>query len=223
MEGFRDFREKIRGKTLDGPVSKYINRKVSTRITYLIVKYDIPLTPNMVSLISFGIALACLPLYVLGHLILAGILAQLSSIIDGVDGELARAKGMASKLGGFMDTMLDRYADLAILLGLSIHTLMNYPSTVWAVISVLAVAGDILVSYLHTRAPYDLGVHPVAIGKAENIASRDVRLFIVFIGSLLGLTNYTLLVLAVLTHTYVVLKTIRVINYWQASTQASYT
>ncbi len=215
MERFRDFRERIKGKALDGPVSKYINRKVSMRITYLIVKYNIPLTPNAVSLISFGIALSCLPLYVLGHVALAGIMAQLSSIIDGVDGELARAKEMFSKLGGFMDTMLDRYADLAILLGLSIHALMNYSSITWVVISVLAVAGDILVSYLHTRAPYDLGVHPVAIGKAENIASRDVRLFIVFIGSLLGLTNYTLLTLAVLTHTYVALKTIRVINYWR--------
>ena len=217
MERFRDFRERIKGKALDGPVSKYINRKVSMRITYLIVKYNIPLTPNAVSLISFGIALSCLPLYVLGHVALAGIMAQLSSIIDGVDGELARAKEMVSKLGGFMDTMLDRYADLAILLGLSIYTLMNYPSITWAVISVLAVTGDILVSYLHTRAPYDLGVHPVAIGRAENIASRDVRLFIVFIGSLLGLTNYTLLTLAVLTHTYVALKTIRVINYWRAA------
>jgi len=215
VERFRDFRERIKGKALDGPVSKYINRKVSMRITYLIVKYNIPLTPNAVSLISFGIALSCLPLYVLGHVALAGIMAQLSSIIDGVDGELARAKEMVSKLGGFMDTMLDRYADLAILLGLSIHALMNYSSITWVVISVLAVAGDILVSYLHTRAPYDLGVHPVAIGKAENIASRDVRLFIVFIGSLLGLTNYTLLTLAVLTHTYVALKTIRVINYWR--------
>ena len=215
MEGFRDFRERIRGKSLDGPISRYINRRVSTRITYLIIKYNVPLTPNAVSFISFGIALACLPLYVLGYVALAGVLAQVSSIIDGVDGELARAKGMASKLGGFMDSMLDRYADLAILLGLSIYTLTHYPEFVWVVASLLAIAGDILVSYLHARAPYDLGIHPVAIGRVENIASRDVRLFIVFIGSLLGFTQYTLLALAVLTHAYVSVKTVRVISYWR--------
>ena len=215
MEGSRGIRERIKGKPLDGPISRYVNRKVSTRITYLIVKYDVPLTPNAVSFISFGLALACLPLYLLGYVALAGVLAQISSIVDGVDGELARAKGMTSKLGGFMDSMLDRYADLAILLGLSIYVLANYPHMLWVITALLAIAGDILVSYLHARAPYDLGIHPVAIGRVENVASRDVRLFIVFVGSILGYPQYTLLALALLTHTYVALKTVRVINYWR--------
>lgn len=197
----------IKGKPLDGPVSRYINRRISTRITRFIVEHRVPLTPNMVSLIAFAIALFCLPLYVKGHVIIAGILAQLSSIIDGVDGELARALGIASRKGGFLDTMLDRYADLAILLGVSAYILSRNPSTLWALVALAALSGDHLVSYIHTRAPYDFNIHPAQIGPLDSLASRDVRIFIIFIGSLLGQLEYTLLVLAILTHTYVVVKT----------------
>lgn len=89
----------IKGKPTDGPVSKYINRKISIRITRFIIEYNIPLTPNHVSIISFIMALVTLPLYLYGYLIPAGILVQLSSIIDGVDGELARALNMVSRKG----------------------------------------------------------------------------------------------------------------------------
>ncbi len=197
----------VKGKPLDGPVSRYINRRISTRITKFIVEHRIPLTPNMVSWIAFTMALVCLPLYSLGYIIAAGILVQLSSIIDGVDGELARALGKASKKGGFLDTMLDRYADLAILLGVTTYVLQHNPLIPWALVALLALSGDHLVSYIHTRAPHDFKIHPAQVGPLDSLASRDVRIFIVFLGSLIGLLEYTLLALAILTHVYVVVKT----------------
>ncbi|MCK5434089.1 MAG: CDP-alcohol phosphatidyltransferase family protein, partial [Dehalococcoidales bacterium] len=56
-------------------------------------------TPNQMSLAAFGIALLSFVSFILGHNIIAGLLVQLSSIVDGVDGSLARLKGMASEFG----------------------------------------------------------------------------------------------------------------------------
>jgi len=48
-------------------------------------------------------------------------LAQLSSILDGCDGEIARLKLLGSKYGGWFDQVLDRYSDLFIITGLTFH------------------------------------------------------------------------------------------------------
>lgn len=209
------------GKSTDGPVSRYINRRLSTRLSGYIVSHDIPLTPNQASLISAAIGLAALPLYLAGLAGPAGISVQVSSILDGVDGEIARARGQASRLGGFLDSMLDRGVDIAVLLGLSIYayTWAGLPGTVVLLSSMLALAGDLMVSYLHARGEASLGIHPLLVGRVPSLASRDVRLFIVFLGSLAAhldprLAAATLVLVALLSFTYVVLKTLDVLlNY----------
>ncbi len=203
MEGQRSEAE-IRGKPLDGPVSKYINRKVSRYITRFILKHNVPLTPNQVSLIAFLLAVSCLPVLAWGYLWIGGILAQASSIIDGVDGELARARGVASRSGGFVDSILDRYADVAVMLGLASYAYSLNPSPTTMIIAMAALAGDIMVSYLHARSLHDLGLHPIMVSKLGGAAGRDVRLFIIFIGCLVYRPLETLVTLAILTHSYVV-------------------
>ncbi len=90
----------------DGYISKHINRKMSEPMARLLAKTRI--TPNQTTWAAFGIALLSFVSFVLGHNIIAGILVQLSSIVDGIDGSLARLKGMTSEFGGFLDSMLDR-------------------------------------------------------------------------------------------------------------------
>ncbi|RLG84185.1 MAG: CDP-alcohol phosphatidyltransferase family protein [Thermoprotei archaeon] len=210
MELDKEF--KITGKPTDGPISRYVNRRISTRITRFIIKHNIPLTPNQISVISFIMALAVLPLYLYGYSIPAGILVQLSSIIDGVDGELARALNMISKKGGFIDTILDRYSDIIILLSLILYlSSTRYLAIHILIFAVLCISGTLMVSYIHTRGQYDFEIHPAYIGYLDSIASRDVRLFIIFIGSVIGLIEYTIIILAIITHIYVIVKTINMI------------
>ncbi len=203
----------VKGKSVDGPISRYVNRRISTRITKYIIAHNIPLTPNQISLIAFFIAVLASVLYLFNYLWLAGLLVQFSSIIDGVDGELARALGKASRKGGYIDTMLDRYADVVILVTLSYIAITNpmYNRSLTIVICLLALSGDLLVSYIHTRGKQDFNIHPSLVGPLNGIASRDVRLFIVFIGSLIGYIVYTLLVIAVITHIYVIIKSIALV------------
>ena len=58
--------------------------------------------------------------FVYGYYFVGGILAQASSIVDGIDGDQARLKRMTSAIGGYMDSILVRYADTLIILGLTI-------------------------------------------------------------------------------------------------------
>ncbi len=205
-----EIREVIKGKRTDGPISRLINRRVSNKITALIIKYEIPLTPNQVSLISFLLGVLAAFTYSLGHLIVGAILVEISSIVDGVDGELARAKKMSSPRGGFLDTMLDRLVDILIYLGLMWFAIKSGSSfsQLFLLVLFLAVTGDLLVTYFHAASELKLGFHPALIGIIPPFASRDVRLFIIFIGTLLGFITPTLLTVAVVSYSYITIKSI---------------
>jgi len=133
----------------DGYISKYVNRKASEPMARLLARTRI--TPNQMTWAAFGIALTSFICFIFGWNIIAGLLAQLSSIVDGIDGSLARLKGMTSKFGGFLDSVLDRYADVLILLGLTLWSVANetYPG-IWLAGS-LAIAGTICISYTRAR------------------------------------------------------------------------
>ena len=199
-------------KPTDGPVSRYINRRFSWPLTLFIVRHNIPVTPNQVSLLSLVLSAIAGVLVARGYLVLGGILIQVSSILDGVDGELARVTGKVSKRGGFMDAVIDRYSDILILLGLSIYVFKSYTyQELYLLILVLAaLSGDLMVSYLHARGEATLGKHPALLGRISQFASRDVRLFILFIGCLILRPLEALVILALISHFYVIIKTLEV-------------
>ncbi len=177
------------GKPTDGVISKYINRKISTKIfTPLILKMYKEVTPNQVSLLSFAVAALSAFLFFLYHPVIGAIFIQLSSILDGCDGEIARLKKMGSGLGGFIDAILDRYADALILSGMFFYSLVmlsndelfgfcHGPLTV-IFISIMAIIGSLMVSYTAARARADLNY--------RYGGNRDLRLFLLFIGGLLS-------------------------------------
>lgn len=199
---------RVKGKTTDGPVSRLLNRRLSTSLTKLIIKYKVPVTPNQLSGLSFLVGALAAPAYMANNPVVAGVLIQASSVIDGADGELARYLGVASKRGGFIDSMLDRLCDIIMLVSASMYSYLyqGRGSVLDMFVFMLAVSGSLLVSYLHYRAEHDLGVHPALVGSVPSIASRDVRLFILFLGSLVGFVWASLLVVAVVSYLYVVAK-----------------
>ena len=81
----------------------------------------------------------------------AGVVIILSSIMDMVDGYVARTANMCSVFGAFYDSVLDRYCELVTLSGLAFYFMhFSYP---WAaVITFLSLIGSIMVSYVRARA-----------------------------------------------------------------------
>lgn len=189
----------------DGFVSRYLNRRISRPISNLLA--HTPVTPNQVSFISLAIALASCVAFVYGQNIVGALLAQLSSITDGVDGDLARAKNMTSSFGGYMDSVLDRYADASIILGVSIWTWAQHENLYVFPVAFLALSGSIIISYTRSQVR---NVSPNIFDKGIlSIASRDVRLFLIMVFCLLGQSFATLVIIACLTNIVVVLRVLR--------------
>jgi CDP-L-myo-inositol myo-inositolphosphotransferase len=195
------------GKSTEGPVSRALNRPLAEMAALTIARRAPWVTPNMVSAAAFALAAAAAALIALGYLAVGGLLVQLSSIVDGVDGSLARITGRASRSGGFLDTMLDRYADILVYAGIAWHLASTGGlDPLEASILVAALSGDLAVSYLHARGERDAGLHPALIGPLDSAASRDVRLFIIFLSLLAHRPLEGLLAVAALSHTYVAVK-----------------
>jgi len=184
----------------DGYVSRYINRRISDPIAKLLTRTRI--TPNQISWAAFGLAVLSFLSFIYNWNIAGGLLAQLSSIIDGVDGSLARLKGMSSAFGGFLDSILDRYADILVMLGLTMWSASNEVySYVWLA-GFLSITGTIGVSYSRARISAEFR-HYFDRGFLS-LASRDIRLFIVMIGAIIGQGYFCLIVIATLTHLMII-------------------
>ena len=197
------------GAVYDGYISKHINRKISEPMARLLAKTKV--TPNQTTWAAFGIALLSFVSFILGHNIIAGILVQLSSIVDGTDGSLARLKGMTSEFGGFLDSVLDRYADILIVLGLILWSSSHETySGIWLA-GLLAITGTICISYTRARISPN---HRHLFDKGfKSLASRDIRLFLIMLGAVIGQAYFCLIVIAVLTNVVVFYRLIYMYRY----------
>ncbi len=175
----------------DGFVSRLMNRKISTRMSALLVNR---VTPNQMTVLSFLVGVMSALLAAMDARI-AAVVYQLSSIIDGCDGEIARASLSQSKLGGYIDSILDRFVDflfLAILALANPHTLP---------VAIFAVFGSVMVSYSTEKYKAEYGSNAYADIKVLRYlpGKRDERIFIIMILCLLGLVYEMFVVIAVLS------------------------
>jgi choline kinase/phosphatidylglycerophosphate synthase len=172
------------GKDTDGPVSRLLNRPLSTRLSMALA----PLrpAPDLVSLVAFALGLAGGVLLGAGRGLAGALLVHAASVADGVDGEVARLQLRGGPRGALLDGVLDRVADAAILAGLGVWALDGHaPRTVLA-LTVAATAGALLSMATKDRAAA-LGLPPApdrALGWL--LGGRDGRLLLVTLGALLG-------------------------------------
>ncbi len=182
-------------KSTDGPVARHLNRPLSTRISRHLVRS--PITPNQISLFCFGVSTVAAVLFAMGGhplLALGAVLAQLASVLDGCDGEVARLKFRESSFGGWFDAVLDRYADAILLFGLTWHTFAARGASIVFIVGFLAIIGSFMNSY--TADKYDhLMKARFERGKGIRIG-RDVRVFMISVGALCNLPFLTLSVIA---------------------------
>ena len=185
-------------KSTDGPVSRFMNRPVSLIISRLLVKTKI--RPNLISFASFLICVFSAFFFSAGNyffLLIGGLLAQFSSVVDGCDGEVARLTFQASDYGAWFDAVLDRYADAFLLFGLTYHVYSLSENHLSLLIGFMAILGAFMNSY--TADKYD-GFMKRKLGLGEHYfrMGRDVRMFIIFIGALINQPYLVLIIIAVL-------------------------
>ncbi len=184
----------------DGYVARYLNRSISKRITaYLLLT---PLTPNMISFVSFAMGVLGAFLFGFGsyfYTFVAGLLVQMSSVVDGCDGEVARLKFQRTTFGGWFDTILDRYADAAIVVGITYGYWLEHPGTLPWLGGSMALAGFILSSYVKKEYAlrYSRGLSK---GFDEKLIKRDLRLFVIFLGAMVNQAFWAMIVVGLVSH-----------------------
>ena len=107
--------------------------------------------PNWLTTAGFVFGLGSGLLFATNHFFWGGMVALLSAICDAIDGSLARRSGHATKFGMFYDSVLDRYSELAMFIGLSYY---YAGSEMWrlVILTDMALAGSLMVSYARARA-----------------------------------------------------------------------
>lgn len=172
-------------KESDGPVARYVNRPISTRLSMALA--HLRPHPDLVSLIAFLVGLAGAWLLAEGRGIAGGIVVQVSSLLDGVDGEIARLQVRTSAGGALLDGVLDRLADAAIIGALAVWAVdVGDSPTAVLILTVAATAGAMLSMATKDRIAA-LGIPPTPerwIGFL--LGGRDARLLIVMVGALFG-------------------------------------
>lgn len=111
--------------------------------------------PNYVTTVGFLVTISAGIAFFTGHVRIGGFLVLLGGFIDIVDGQVARATGLASVFGSFYDSTLDRISEIVVFLGIFSlygggHPDFDYPWMVYTV--ALALAGSLMVSYTRARA-----------------------------------------------------------------------
>jgi phosphatidylglycerophosphate synthase len=178
----------------DGLVSRYLNRPISRPIARALV--PTPATPNSLTLFTLALSIVSGLLLAGGWQVAGAVLIQAVSVIDGVDGDLARLKGMATRLGAVLDALTDRYADAAMLGGMTVYAYRfeDWPHPELA--GILAILAALAVSYSRARIEASLALAPT--DGIFGIASRDVRSLLAAVGAAAGQSYWTLWALAAL-------------------------
>ncbi len=167
------------------PLTHYVYRRLSIPVARVLV--HTPLTPNMVTVIATLLGFYAAYLIGAGSAVAGVGVLLLSQILDCADGDLARISGRVTKKGAYLDRVLDRFVDAALIIAL----IALNPSEYWLV-GILAIVGTFLVSVTRIMA------EAVGADCRVGIATRDFRILAIVVGVLAGQVYALLVFLALL-------------------------
>ncbi|GAI18852.1 unnamed protein product [marine sediment metagenome] len=161
-----------------------------------------PISPNIITIISFVTGLVAAFMFIKGNYfftLFAGLLVQLSSIIDGCDGEIARLKFQGTPFGAWFDTILDRYVDTAISIGIGYSFWLTHPGVLPWIGCILALVGFILASYLK-KEYFRRYFEEMPKSFIRTLTKRDIRLFVIFMGAIVNKPYWALIGIGIISH-----------------------
>src|ERR1700688_53539 len=153
--------------------------------------------PNVLTFLGLVINIGAAALLALGQFRWAGFVIIGGGLFDMVDGRVARETNRVTRFGGFFDSVLDRYSDLALLMGL----LVWYGGIIrpfYVVLTALCMAASVMISY--TRARAENTIPTCKVGFME----RPERVVLLIIGALTDHMAPVLWVIAVLANITVI-------------------
>jgi CDP-diacylglycerol--glycerol-3-phosphate 3-phosphatidyltransferase len=189
-----------------------LTRQIGQACNYLIRAIVRPfaasgINPNVLTVIGFAINVLAAYLFAYGYFRWAGAIVFLAGLFDMLDGRVARLSNRVTPFGGFFDSVLDRYSDLCLMIGLLVF--YGRINRFWYVTLVaLVMIGSVMVSY--TRARAENLIATCKVGFLE----RPERMVLIIIGAVFDRMAPVLWVIAVLSTLTVIH---RVVYTWQES------
>ena len=168
------------------------------------------INPNMLTFMGLLMNIGCGVLFGYGMFFKAGLLMILANIFDMFDGQVARLRGRVTRFGAFFDSVIDRYSDVIVFVGIMVFYARTTSgrSTLLVALTGLALVGSVMISYSRARA------ESLDIACKVGFLERPERVVLLIIGSLTEVGPATspflhkmpqvLWVLAVLSHWTVV-------------------
>lgn len=149
------------------------------------------INPNVLTFLGLVINIIAAAFLAFGAFRTAGLVIIFAGLFDMVDGRVARATNQVTRFGGFFDSVLDRYSDIALLVGLLVYYgTINRPS--YVVLTAIVMAASVMISYTRSRAE---NIIPTCkVGFLE----RPERVVLFIIGALFDRMAPVLWVIAVL-------------------------
>lgn len=143
------------------------------------------LTPNAITVIGLLIVAVASVLVASGQLLLGAVILTAGSLLDAVDGALARANGGGTAFGSFLDSTLDRAGEAIVYGGIAGYYLLSPTDPTWPVLlAVVALAGSFMVSYARARA------EGIGLSASVGLAPRTERLVLIIAGIALAGLGY---------------------------------
>jgi CDP-diacylglycerol--glycerol-3-phosphate 3-phosphatidyltransferase len=161
--------------------------------------------PNVLTFLGLVINIVAAALFSQGRFAWAGGVVIGAGLFDMVDGRVARATKQVTLFGGFFDSVIDRYSDLALYMGLLVYY-ASINRFFYIVLTAIVMTGSVMVSY--TRARAENAIPKCKVGFLE----RPERVVLIIIGALFGRMAPVLWVIAILSNLTVVH---RMIYTWQ--------
>ncbi len=178
-------------------------RWLLVRIVDLVAATGIsPNTLTLLGLIVNGVAAA---FFARGQFRLAASVVFFAAFLDMLDGQVARRERRVTAFGAFFDSTLDRYADMALYMGLLVFYAVNGRSS-YVVLAAVATAGSVMVSYSRARA--ESLIPSCKVGFME----RPERLVLLILGGLFNRMAPALWVISVVSTLTVIH---RIVYTWQ--------
>lgn len=158
------------------------------------------ITPNTITVFGVVVTLLASVLVAGGWLLVGAAILTAGSLLDAVDGALARAQGGGTAFGSFLDSTLDRVGEATLYIGVAGWFLFAYEAPAWPVLlTLVALSGSFLVSYSRARA------EGIGLSASVGLAPRTERLVLVIAGIAVAGLGYdiglvaALAIIAVLT------------------------
>lgn len=165
-------------------------------------------TPNMATLIGFGLNAIVAIVLASGYPRAAGVLLLVASAFDMVDGAIARSTGKISPFGGFLDSTVDRYSEIVVYVGLLVWLNTTDNDHLGSLLVLISATGALMISYARARA------EAIGLKASVGLVARPERVVLLAICLILNLPMVALWVLAVATHLTAVW---RMLHVWKVT------